>query len=203
MDYKKFCERCKHYDFNLKDGIICALTKMKPNFEDTCKDFILNPDKNKQETSRGKMYSSYEGIGGWLLLFILSLTIFSPLITIYNFISGNQDSKFIFYRIEGLQNYLIIDGFFSMLLMIFSIYAGIKLWRVLPNAVKTAKTYLIVFLCYSIFIIFPSFMIDFPSENRGIMTIEIFKVLFRSFVYFIIWYSYLNKSKRVYSTYRV
>lgn len=54
MDYLKFCHRCRHYEFNFQTGILCGLTHKKPIFETVCKDFILDPERDKkvQEISR-------------------------------------------------------------------------------------------------------------------------------------------------------
>ncbi len=112
MDYKKFCERCKHYEFNINEGIICGLTKTKPNFEDTCKDFVLDEkreqivvrQKSKIVTaSRGKRIANYvldsfflgailaftglieiQGTNGLLIDIILILLYYIPLETIFN-----------------------------------------------------------------------------------------------------------------------
>ena len=48
MDYKAFCERCKHYSFNLKDGILCGLTNQKPSFKDDCEKFELDEKRAKE-----------------------------------------------------------------------------------------------------------------------------------------------------------
>ena len=48
IDYRKFCQRCKHYDFDDQKGIICGLTAVKPAFENTCKDFDIDENREKQ-----------------------------------------------------------------------------------------------------------------------------------------------------------
>ncbi len=42
MDYNKFCERCQHFQLSLQIGIVCGLIKAKPNFKDSCNDFVID-----------------------------------------------------------------------------------------------------------------------------------------------------------------
>ena len=62
MDYKRYCERCQHSESNLKEGIICGLTKAKPNFDDTCKDFIL--DEKRAQVVEKQKSTIYPASGG-------------------------------------------------------------------------------------------------------------------------------------------
>ena len=39
MDFDKYCRRCKHYQFNPINGIICGLTSEHPDFGDDCSDY--------------------------------------------------------------------------------------------------------------------------------------------------------------------
>ena len=48
VDYDSFCRRCKFYDFNLSKGILCGITKLKPDFEDICSNFSLDPERDKK-----------------------------------------------------------------------------------------------------------------------------------------------------------
>jgi len=140
-------------------------------------------------------------VGGWLLLFCLSLTIFSPLLTIIMLLISYSEVSQYFYRFPGLMHITVIDTVLSLALTIFSIYAGIALWSIKRNAVRIAKTYLLVFLGYVIVAVFLPFLADLPSAANEVMIAEGLKGAFRSFIYFFIWFSYLNKSKRVKATY--
>jgi hypothetical protein len=35
----KYCHNCTNRKIDYKEGIICGLTRQKPDFEDECKDF--------------------------------------------------------------------------------------------------------------------------------------------------------------------
>ena len=145
--------------------------------------------------------SGKSGVGGWLLLLCFALTIGSPLRSLYNFIVGYNETAALFDLFPGIRNIFYIDGFLSAILMILSIRAGIALWTIKPGAVNIAKTYLWIFLGYSVIAIFLPFVAGLPSEANSVMISEVIKATLQSLAFFGIWYSYLNTSKRVKTTY--
>ena len=150
---------------------------------------------------KSKFFLKYKGVGGWLLFLCISLTILSPLFTLINLIIGYKEFNNSFESFPGLLTIIIFDTIISICLMIFSIYAGIALWTIKPKAVKIAKIYLLFFLGYTIIFIFFLFIINFSSISSENILGENLKNEFRSLAYLIIWYTYLNKSKRVKATY--
>lgn len=48
MDYDNFCKKCQHYDFNLQGGILCGLTNAKPDFDQVCTKFQLDPNREAE-----------------------------------------------------------------------------------------------------------------------------------------------------------
>ena len=180
------------------------------------------------ESSNTSIETKYKGVGGWLLLFCIGLTILTPLRTAFNLTSGYKQASPYFEMFPGLLIITIIDSVLSIALIGFSIYAGIALWKIRPNAVKIAKKYLLTLLGYSILAAFLPFMVSLPSEaNQAMIGVpldeheqiyqditsyfagqyvmelreEIAKGIFRSIIYVAVWYSYLNKSQRVKATY--
>lgn len=143
----------------------------------------------------------YKGVGGWLLLFCLALTVFSPLITLGSLVASYKEYSQYFGRFPGLGVITVIDTFLSVGLMAFSIYAGLGLWRIRPGAVQTAKRYLLWCLAYLVVAAVLPFMAGLPSQANDAMMAEVVKGAARSVAYFAIWYSYLNTSKRVKATY--
>ena len=115
----------------------------------------------------------YYGVRGWLLLFCLSLTIFSPLYTLYNLGVSYEASSTLFNRYPDLQNVFILDLILSLGLTAFSIYAGLALWNIKPGAVKTAKIYLLVFLGYVVIASFLPFKAGLPSTAHDLMIEEV------------------------------
>ena len=145
--------------------------------------------------------SRCKGVGGWLLLFCLGLTVFNPLISLVSLTASYRDSAPYFSQFPGLLVVTGLDTFLSLGLMVFSLYAGASLWRLQPGAVRTAKRYLLWFLAYQGVAIVLPFMAGLPSSADETMIAQSVKDAFRGILYVIIWYSYLNKSKRVRATY--
>jgi len=85
--------------------------------------------------------------------------------------------------------------------MCFSIYAGVALWQKKQDAVRIAKRYFVTFLLYTVVASALPFMAGLPSQANEAMIAELFKDASRSFLFFGIWYSYLNKSRRVKNTF--
>lgn len=144
---------------------------------------------------------TYQSVGGWLLLLCLALTIISPLRSLYNLVTAYSETLPFFDEFPGLEVLLYLDGGLSIILMILSIRAGIALWTIKPGAVKMAKNYLLIFLGYSVIAIFLPFLAGLPPEANEAMIPEVVKGAFQSLIYFGVWYSYLNVSKRVKATY--
>src|SRR5436309_10818333 len=85
------------------------------------------------------------GVGGWLLYFCLVLTVGVPLKVVAGL--GESYSVAFTRRDPALVGFITILGVFQIGLAAFSIYAGVRLWRVRPGAVATAKRFLLyVFL---------------------------------------------------------
>ena len=143
----------------------------------------------------------YYGVKGWLLFFCLVLTVVGPLLTVVTFSYAVSEIIEYFDTFPGLLNMLIIDCVLSVGLMSFSVYAGIALWRIKPNAVKIAKSYLVCYLIYAFIAAGLPFAAGLPEEANMVILGESVKDLFRSFIFFAIWFSYLSKSKRVRDTY--
>jgi hypothetical protein len=145
--------------------------------------------------------SPYQGVGGWLLLLCIVLTIISPLVTLVSLVSGYNASSQYFHQFPGLVTLNIVDIILSVSLMAFSVYAGVGLWTLRPGAVAMAKRYLWFFLGYHVIVMFLPFMAGLPAAANNVMLAEVAKDMLRGFVYFVVWYAYLNKSERVKATY--
>lgn len=143
----------------------------------------------------------YKGVGGWLLFFCLSLTVFSPLITIVALTSSYTDAFQLLDRFPGVMAITVIDTFLDLVVMAFSVYAGVGLWRVKPGAVQTAKRYLLCLLAYVAVASILPFMAGLPSDVNEALIAEVIKGASRQVSYVAIWYAYLNKSKRVMATF--
>lgn len=140
-----------------------------------------------------------KGIGGWLLFFCLTLILFTPLQSLKGIMDYGNVSKY-FQNFPELKTFILIDLAMGIPIIIFSIITGILLLQIRQNAVKIAKIYLLTNLLYSIIsFIFP--FIILPSNLTQVMVGDLTKDTVRSIGYVIIWFSYLNASKRVKNTF--
>ena len=145
--------------------------------------------------------TEYKGVKGWLLLLCVCLTILDPFSAFMTLIAITNATKPYFGQHPGIFRLILIGGICSTCLIVFSIYAGLSLWRIVPNAVTTAKRYLISAFLYSLFSIFLPAMVgisegSFPDVAQT-SSINNFVVMF----YLSLWYLYLMRSKRVKATY--
>lgn len=143
----------------------------------------------------------YDSVGGWLMLFCFSLLIVTPLKTIFNIGNSYNLCNLLFNDFPGLKFIFYIDSILSLILIFFSFKTGLAIWLLKKNAVNKAKNYLLINLCYCIISTFLPFFAGLPKEANDSMGEEIFKNLFFGFFYVLIWYWYLNVSKRVKATF--
>jgi len=143
----------------------------------------------------------YKGARGWLLLFCFSLTVFSPLPTLVSFGAGYSESSKYFDQFPGLRVITVIDMFLSLGVVAFSIYEGAGLWGIRPGAVQMAKRYLLCFLGYHAVAAILPFMAGLPSASTDAIIMPVAQDTLRGVIYFAVWYSYLNNSKRVKATF--
>lgn len=141
------------------------------------------------------------GIGGWLVLFIVTLIGVVPLGGLYNLVREYHQLAPAVARFPGVLTVFKIDAILSTALIAFGMYAGISLLMRRPDAVKTAKNFLLALLGYSVLIIILAPLAGLPAEGTVVMIGAGIKHLFRAAIYVAIWYSYLNKSRRVRVTY--
>ena len=141
----------------------------------------------------------YHGIGGWLLLFIASLTIITP--AFQGYIVYNELKLYQAAPSPLLFKILAVDWFMRIILMLLGIYAGIRLWLVKPGAPRVAKAYLVAVFAQQVVLLLMGFWIaskvTATPENIGSVIME----PLRSIIYVVVWYSYLNKSRRVSATF--
>lgn len=144
----------------------------------------------------------YKGVRGWLLLLCVTLTLLDPLAAFLNITYTTHLAKPHFHHVTGLTRLVLISGAASIALAIFSLYAGISLWKVAPGAVLTAKKYLLTVLAYSLFSLALPSLAGLSAEYREKILEGSFLTNLPTGVYVLAWYLYLERSKRVRATYR-
>ena len=152
-------------------------------------------------TNNAQLGSKLRGVKGWLLFLCLCLTLFIPLITIFNLLVNYNLAVTYFRRFPDFFTFTLIDSFFSTVLMIFAIYAGIALWKIKSHSLRTIKFYFLLLLIYLIIAAFLPFRSDLSSNATTSLIVLIIKNTFGSLIFILIWYLYLKRSKRVKLTY--
>ncbi len=143
----------------------------------------------------------YKGIKGWLLLLCITLTILDPVSMLLNLFAASNLAKPFFETHKNLFNLILVSGIFTIGLIIFSIYAGLCLWRLTANAVSIAKKYFKSIFVYSAVAIFlPDIFGVSEDIYKKIGGNHVLNSLI-TMCYAIAWYIYLSKSKRVRFTY--
>jgi hypothetical protein len=164
--------------------------------------YYFSKDTYKEEQETLPAYDpQHYGVKGWLLLFCLSLTVFSPLLTLYNLSIAYEETSALFNRYPGMQTIFYTDLILSIALTAFSIYAGTALWNIKPGAVKIAKSYLLTLFAYTIIASVLPFQAGLPDSANDIIMQEVIVGAIRSVFYVVVWYWFLNVSVRVKATY--
>lgn len=181
----KYCHKCGTSIGNTNQSTISTTPDSTTNTDVTTENNNLN------------------GVKGWLLFLCITLTILSPLISFGQLGIEWIEFKSYFTTFPNLRAFVLIDTILSMGLIGFSIYAGYVLWSIKQNAVEIAKAYFLARLAYSIImpLVFRS-VSDLPMDDSTIIDAFI-KQAVSGIIAFAIWFTYLNRSKRVRATYSV
>jgi hypothetical protein len=144
----------------------------------------------------------YKGISGWLLLLCLTLTVINPLKNILGYASSYRTMiAKSYYTVPGIHTFFMLNLCLLTIVIVFSVYAGIMLFKVRPSSVKIAKVFLLFeSICSILFSMFPC-LAGVPQELANSMMIVLLKNTAATLVWNAVWYIYINKSRRVATTY--
>jgi len=146
-----------------------------------------------------------EGIGGWLLLLCIWLTILNPIGCILSmrawvaFLNHPKDGS------DGILHLITLDIIVGATSMLGSVISGLFLWQRFRHAVHVAQIYLVLQLCLTVIYV-GAVLVLTGHTNPGVEGMDladhVVGLLARSFIYFVIWFFYLRNSSRVRMTYR-
>jgi len=150
------------------------------------------------------------GVKGWLLLLCIHLVIINPaayvLVLGINFdqftgVNGFSWDFFFGRRIRGMEAFVMVSTYTDIVMLVFSIFAGIRLWRLKPRSVESVTTYFLVAVVVSLATLGLPYLTGLPNRAAD----SVFKVVLIAFVrtalIAAIWLTYLSKSKPVKETY--
>ncbi len=142
------------------------------------------------------------GVRGWLLLFCFALTILDPSAVVINLFTAADAAKPYFAHDPGLFRLILTNGVIGIALSVFSLYAGISMWKRLPGAPAVARKYLLAVVAYSLVAPFLPLLLG-PTKLGGSQ--ESFSLTCLNSIFTIMyaaaWYLYLKRSRRVRAVY--
>jgi hypothetical protein len=137
------------------------------------------------------------GVKGWLLFLCVNLTVITPLWGLGFLGKEWAESKQYLDIVPNFKEALMIEFFVMAIFLLYSIYTGVQLWKIRPNAVKNAKQFFVInlLLCLT--------LQPVMAQMLGVqfMNGDYLKSVFGGILNIAIWYPYLLKSKRVMATY--
>jgi len=141
--------------------------------------------------------SPYYGYSGWLAFFCVVQIFIVP---VFVLISCAMDVSALGSSNYNLDEFVVLEILGLLGLGAYAVYTGLKLRRLRPGAVRTAKTYLVVGLLWAVLRVFLALLM-LEGETRDAVGFEEVKGLFQSIISFAIWFSYFNVSKRIKATF--
>lgn len=162
-------------------------------------DFSNTPD-SKERPSPG----APEGVGGWLLLFCIILTVVTPILLFFHALPGFGDEfGAVAEAYPGIGKAFWVETLGYAAVTCYGIWVGIMLWRRHPRGKTWAKNYLRVRLGLFIFLslIIYSMMADVSGSVEYHFTSSLMTGVVMEFLFFALWFGYFSKSKRVTNTY--
>lgn len=143
----------------------------------------------------------YAGVSGWLLILCVLLTFIYPATSFYHICSHTLPMLIATHtlaRVVLLSSYSAIFAAAALL----SFLAGLKLWLLKPNAVRFAKRYLETYLIANFAYFFLWMILVRPAQAVSFAEMGWFHVV-GPLPSFVVWYFYLENSKRVRATYPI
>lgn len=143
-----------------------------------------------------------QGVGGWLMFFIVCLTIIGPLFALFTVIillmaaGANVNSDAVLARLFAVFAVLIIPY------TIWGMFVGVSLWKIRPGSVHRAKQYLLWgSIPFTFLFGLMPYMILPPWHRGPTLGSSEFGFISTGMVLALAWNSYLTKSRRVAVTY--
>jgi hypothetical protein len=142
-----------------------------------------------------------KGVGGWLLLFCVTLTLLMPAATIIATWTGWPEAEALA-DWPGLTRALWVNLAGEALILLYAIRTGSLLWREAPGSLPRARRFLLALLGWRVAAPFLlAGLAQLPSPGAEAMLAEGLKDSARTAGFVAIWWLYLRRSKRVAATY--
>ncbi|HUK30394.1 MAG TPA: DUF2569 family protein [Candidatus Acidoferrum sp.] len=142
------------------------------------------------------------GVGGWLMFFVLCLTVFGPLLSLFSLIvlliaAGELASQ----RPEFI-TYAVVEALLIVPTTVWGLMVGVSLWKARPGAVRRAKQFLLfVYMPATFLVSVLPFLFLPPADRVDTAGTTAVTTIIIDVAFTLIWRSYLTKSRRVAATY--
>lgn len=149
-----------------------------------------------------------KGVGGWIVFFCVGLTILSPLSSLGQISMNWEKAQPAFAQFPNLKTAVMWENAGSIALLIYGFIVGCIIWSGNPYGREIAKEFLLIRLFGSIGIIGIEIitvviMGDMSSQVVASDIGAAVGAIFANLFWFLIWWFYFKKSKRVRNTYGV
>jgi hypothetical protein len=136
--------------------------------------------------------NEFYGVGGWLLIFCISLAVISPVTQGFIAVKAVRNLATARVHILTLLRLGLVGAIYGGL-AVFSCFSGVMLWMKNPKAVSVARAYLLIaaVLPISLYLLL----------HYAGMHVDLLRIILRRLFYSVVWYSYLRSSRRVKVTY--
>lgn len=163
---------------------------------------IASPPAPKSHNS-GTTNIGPKGVGGWLFFFCVGLTILSPLIVLGQMIGTWKASEAAFGAYPSIKTAILWENFGSIILLVYGFIVGCIIWSGNPQGRNIAQRFLLIrlFGFIGVELIALLIMSGLPSKVVSGGVSGVGTAVFNAGIYFIVWWSYFKKSKRVKNTY--
>jgi hypothetical protein len=164
-----------------------------------------SPAKNdiKQDLTPIDTTNKYYGVRGWLLFFCSLQIIFKPALTVFLWIFSSKQLDKVFRIYPALKTVSFFEIVIGSIVLIYGFSIGIIIFAKKNDAVQATKTFLWVNLAATIFLSLIPFFAGLPSNVQKYFGSQLIRNLAGMLVYFSIWITYFNRSKRVKATFPV
>ena len=141
------------------------------------------------------------GVGGWLLLLCVGLTVLSPILVAVGIVRGYLVDSPYFDRFPRLRVVVLMDMALRVALTAYGVWVGLRLGKVLPQAVQSARRYFRVAIAYLAVAALLPFAAGLPAEANPVLAMTVARQTVPALIGVALWYAYLIRSKRVKATY--
>jgi hypothetical protein len=163
-------------------------------------------EEYRQENAKQEEVTPISGVKGWLLFLCTNLVIINIVFFISYFAFYLREYPVNLTRYPLLNTAFETDILITMVMLIYGVITGIKLWRISPGALEFAERYFNIFLAYTILsflLVFLLFIFEDVPLNRStqIFIGDLIRETMGTIVFILFWRHYLKKSERVKNTY--